>query len=118
MILNNLGNLLAHQDRHDEAEPLLERSLKLLDKKKADPNALAPALNNLAVTKKELGKLDEALMLYERSLGVMEGIVGGTEHPLLLPILRNLAILYKTKGWTDEAAETEARIRKIQSRPD
>ena len=117
LLLNNLGNLLAAQDRHDEAEPILERSLKLLDTDNADPNTLAPALNNLAVSKKELGKLDEAQMLYERCLGVMER-QAGPEHKLLLPILKNLAILYKNKGWTDEAAETQARINRIQSRPE
>jgi tetratricopeptide (TPR) repeat protein len=117
MLLNNMGNLLTDQDRYEEAEPLLERSLKLLDTDKADPNTLAPALNNLAVAKKELGKLDEAMMLYERSVGVMERL-GGEEHKMLIPVLQNLAILYKEKGWTDEAAETQARIKRIQSRPE
>jgi len=116
MLLNNLGHLLSDQDRYQEAEPMLERSLQLLDTEKPDPQTLGSVLNNLAVAKKEIGKLDEARMLYERGLDLMERI-GGEEHRMLLPILKNMAILYRAQGWTEEAAETEERIKRIEARP-
>jgi tetratricopeptide (TPR) repeat protein len=113
LLLNNLGNLLSDQDRHEEAEPLLQRSLSLLDVEEPNEQALAAALNNLAVAKKEIGKLDEARMYYERSLGLMELAVG-EEHRALVPILNNLVKLYEALEWTQEAAEAKARAQRIR----
>lgn len=114
-LLVNMGDLLSSQDRYEEAGPFLEQGLKLLDTDKADQVGRSAALNNLALARQKLGRLDEALMLFERSLGVMERLAG-EDHKVLLPILKNLSRLYKENGWVDEAAETEARIRRIQSR--
>ena len=115
VLLQNMGSLLTAQDRYDEAEPFLQRSLKLLDTDKADRQTLAIALNNLALIEHKLGRVDEALMLYERGLGEMERQVG-RDHKLLIPILKNLSVLYRAKGWSDEAAETEARIKNLQAK--
>ena len=49
--------------------------------------------------------VDDAMMLYERSLKILERGVGrdNPDHPYIAAVLENLAALYELKGWKEEA---------------
>ncbi len=65
IILSNLGGLLSEQGRHDEAIPLLERSVQRVDS--SDHRSMARALNNLGFGLMEAGRHGDAIQVIDRS---------------------------------------------------
>ena len=79
-----------------EAEPLLERSLKIYESLRGPDHAdVATALNNLAGLYRLMGNYRRAEPLYLRALAIREKAVG-VDHPSLAPILNNLALTVST----------------------
>lgn len=74
-------------------------------------------MNNLAYVKKKLGDYDDAMMLYERSLKILERGVGrdNPNHPYIVAVLENLLALYELKGWKEEAQEAAERAKRIRA---
>jgi tetratricopeptide (TPR) repeat protein len=120
-LYNNRGQLFSDQDQFKEAAADYERALEILEKDQGkaywDPK-VALTMNNLAYVKKKLGDVDDAMMLYERSLKILERGVGrdNPDHPYIAAVLENLAALYELKGWKEEAQEAAARAKQIRSR--
>jgi tetratricopeptide (TPR) repeat protein len=101
--LDRLGRLYLAQGRYGEAEPLLQKALRLrcrlLDKEHPD---VAASLNNLAGLYKSQGRYPEAEPLFQRSLNILEQQLG-ENHPDVASSLNNLAILYQSQGRYPEA---------------
>ncbi len=77
--------------RYAEAEPLLQRSLAILEKALGPEHPhVATSLNNLAGLYRAQGKYAEAEPLLKRSLAISEKALG-PEHPDVATSLNNLA---------------------------
>ena len=93
MILGKLGLWLLYQARHNQAEPLLRRSLSIAEKSSEPEHpSVAVRLNNLAVLLKTTNRLEEAEPLMRRALAIDEKSYG-PEHPEVAIRLNNLAQL-------------------------
>lgn len=119
-LYNNRGQQYSDQDQFKEAAADYERALNILEKDqgKAYWDAkVALTMNNLAYVKKKLGDYDDAMMLYERSLKILERGVGrdNPDHPYIAAVLENLAALYELKGWKEEAQEAAARAKRSRA---
>ena len=96
-VLNNLGLMYQRQGALDLAQPLLERSLAIREKKVGpDHIDVARVLNNLAIVHQEKAELDTAERLYTRALAIYEKVLG-PNHPLVGQTVNNLAVVYLTK---------------------
>ena len=89
-------------DREQEvarSEALLK---KAIDLQTEQPQPLATSLNNLAELYRSMGRYEEALPLYQRSLSIREEQLGAN-HPDTATSLNNLAELYYYMGRYEEA---------------
>ncbi|MDA2914716.1 tetratricopeptide repeat protein, partial [Acidobacteriia bacterium AH_259_A11_L15] len=101
--LNNLALLYHNQGRYDEAEPLYQRSLAILEQALGPEHRhVASALNNLAGLSYDRGRYALAEPLYQRALAIYEQALG-PEHPQVAVGLHNLALLYRAQGRYAEA---------------
>ena len=99
--MGNLGDLLAAEDRLDEAEDLLARSLAMRESLLGNDHPdVAEAQNNLAIVRWHRGQRAEADRLFNRSLGIYERSYGPA-HEYTLTVLESLRDLHRE--W--EAAE-------------
>ena len=89
---------LQGEGQHDEAMPLVERSLEIREKILGpDHRDVAAALNALANTYWNKGEYAKAEPLYLRALTIFEKALG-PEDPRVAITLNNLAALYWNKG--------------------
>jgi len=101
--VNNLAFLYRDQGRHTDAEPLLQRSLTILEKAfGGDHPEVANALCNLGQLYEDQGRYTEARPLLQRALDIREKAFG-REHPDIALSLNNLAFLYQDQGRYAEA---------------
>ena len=63
--------------------------------------------NNLALAYADAGRLDEAILLHEKSLEARERVLG-PEHPDSLASRNNLAIAYRAANRDEDAARLES----------
>jgi tetratricopeptide (TPR) repeat protein len=103
-VLGNLAVIYLATSRLAEAEPLLERALKI-DEKSFGPEhpSVARSLNNLAQLYQDTNRAAEAEPLMERALKMTEKILG-PEDPHVAIYLSNLGELYYA---TNRLAEAE-----------
>jgi tetratricopeptide (TPR) repeat protein len=100
--LAELGDLLRHQGRYREAEPVFVEALDVLERALGpDHLDVATPLNNLAVCYKYLARYLDAGPLYQRALTIMEKALG-REHA-------DVATLYHNLGGLEHAAGNWAR---------
>ena len=94
-LLGATGGYLHGRGLHNEAEPLLERALRTVEKQfgAAHPYTAA-SLINLALLYKAQGRYREAEPLYQRALAIDEEQLGAI-HPQTATCLNNLAELYR-----------------------
>ena len=121
MRLNYLASLVSKQGRHQEARPLYEEALRIMEAAEGPdhPNT-ATSLNNLAFELMSNGANEEAQPLFERSLRIRE-VALGPDHASTATCLQNLAQSLQAQGAHDEAQplfERAIRIRKKQLGPD
>jgi CHAT domain-containing protein/tetratricopeptide (TPR) repeat protein len=84
--------------RYQEAIPLAERSLSILEQALgANHPFVAESLNNLAVLYRAQGNYAQSEPLYQRSLSIYEQALGAN-HPAVATSLNNLAELYREQG--------------------
>jgi len=89
---------LRNAGRYDDAVPLAERALAILEKALgAEHPNVATALNSLATLYANKGDYERAEPLYQRALTILEKALGA-EHPDVATALNNLAALYAYKG--------------------
>jgi CHAT domain-containing protein/tetratricopeptide (TPR) repeat protein len=104
--LGNLGILYKTEQRFDEARPLLEEAVSLLEGL-STPDAphprLASALNNLGTLFEDEKDYAKAEPLYKRALELDRAMFGPDSHRLAIR-LSNLAGMYVTQGRLGEAA--------------
>jgi len=110
--LNFLASVYFDQGRYAEAEPLLQRSIVILEK------TLGPDHPDVATTLKELFRIRrtqsqfvEAEALCHRVIAICQKALG-PEHPLLASGLNNLGALYLDQG---KFAEAELYFRQALS---
>jgi tetratricopeptide (TPR) repeat protein len=98
-----LAELLIHQRRFAEAEPLLlQVKADLEGRKDASPEVLAYALSGLGLLRFEERRYAEAVELYRESINVLE-LAKGSGHPSLLLLLNGLAASYARMGQLDDS---------------
>ena len=104
----------ARQDRYDEAEPLLKRSL-VVSKKAFGPDHpnVAAGLKNLAGVYRDQGRYAEAEPLFKRALAIAE-VALGPGHPIVAATLADYAALFRETGRDTKAAKMEARAKAIR----
>uniref|UniRef100_UPI00036152ED tetratricopeptide repeat protein n=1 Tax=Thiofilum flexile TaxID=125627 RepID=UPI00036152ED len=101
--LNWAGRGFDDGGQYQQAQPLLERSLAILEQALGkDHPDVAASLNNLASLYHSMGEYAKALPLYERSLAISEQALG-KDHPEVATSLNNLAALYYSMGEYDKA---------------
>src|SRR5262249_54147796 len=100
--LNNLAGIYRDQERFDEAETLLRRSLSLRRAQHADDADLAAATLNLAELYRVQGKLEEAEPLYAEALRLArKALPAGS--PELLEFVNQAAVLDRARGKRERA---------------
>ena len=107
--LNNLAAVYYKQKDYDRAEPLMRRSLNVLEE------ALGPKTADVAQTKKNLaaiyylqGNFADAEPLLQQSLATFEDL-HGPSHAFVATVLNNLAALYQSQRRFAEAEPLLAR---------
>ena len=96
------GQMARTMGEYQQAEEWLEHLLAIWEQEGEEDEALALALNDLAVVYNSQGRYEEAEPLYKRSLEIWEKALG-KEHPHVAATLNNLAELYRTQGRYEEA---------------
>jgi CHAT domain-containing protein/Tfp pilus assembly protein PilF len=93
--LNNLAQVYSAMGRDADAEPLLKRSLAIMEKSVGlDSASIGPELNNLGALYQRQQRYAEAEPLFKRALAISEkGLPPG--HPDIGRSLNNLATLYE-----------------------
>jgi eukaryotic-like serine/threonine-protein kinase len=102
--LDQQGRVLARLGRLEEAEPYLERALKVLEDASASNAALSTAYSNLGVVKGELGKNDEGLALFTKSVEAARRAFG-LNDPQLAEKLSPYASMLELAGRWDDASK-------------
>jgi tetratricopeptide (TPR) repeat protein len=103
ILLNDMGLKLYEAGHYDQAEPLYQRSLAILEKTLGiDHPDVAASLDNLAGLYQGQAKYQQAEPLYQRSLAIFEKNLG-KDHREVAPSLGNLAGLYYAQGKYREA---------------
>jgi len=97
-----LGDLLQHQGRYRDAEPVLIEAIAVAEQGFGrDHIEVATPLNNLAVCYKYLARYLDAGPLYQRALSITERALG-PDHP-------DVAVIYHNLGGLEHAARNWSR---------
>jgi tetratricopeptide (TPR) repeat protein len=119
-IFKELGIVYRSIGEVEKAEDYLIKALNLVDDKQELAQEKSSILYNLGSLYNDLGKIDEAIALYNQSLKIFErvGNLQGKAYTL-----HNLAIIYADRGDVDEAIalynqslELEERIGNLQGK--
>ncbi len=114
--LNNLAVLYRTQGKYEQAEPLSQRALAIVEKALGpDHPDVATSLNNLAVLYKTQSRYAQAEPLYQRSLAIREKVLG-PKHPNVATVLENYAALLHKLNRDAEADKMEARAQAIRAK--
>jgi tetratricopeptide (TPR) repeat protein len=112
---NGLAEALCEGRKYKEAHPLLISAIAVLEKKPGAWGETALAKNNLGVVRFLEGNMEEAQRLFLQALAMIEQR-WGTDHPILVRILSNLASLEYRTGHREEAGQTLRRALDIAER--
>ncbi|MGD8571601.1 MAG: tetratricopeptide repeat protein [Gammaproteobacteria bacterium] len=113
MLLYSLANIYHIQGRMDRNE---EQEL-MVQKVSLTESGDNPNTQNMKSQIKNLHKssqtyFSKALPLYERALKILDSTLG-TSHPAMTAMLTELALLYKSVGDLNKAAQMQARLNEI-----
>ena len=108
-----LANVESDRSRFAEAERLLLEVVAIREQAVPDSSDLAATLNNLGNLYHEMGRLDDAARVHERSLAIKEK-VDGPDHYFLSQSLSNLANVYTKQGRYDLAESMHRRALAIK----
>lgn len=116
VLLNQVGSYLYERARFNETEPLLPRSLAILEKVlRPDHPDAAYSLLALVEVYRAQGRYAEAEPCCQRALMVWENSLG-SEHSNVAACLENYAALLRQTNREAEAAKLEARARTIRAK--
>ncbi len=97
-VLNDLAALLSLQQKYDEAEPLVRRSLEITRRTFGERHpAFAGSLQLFANLRHARGETEAAVELYQRVLDILRTSLG-EEHRAVLDNLNNLASMHCAVG--------------------
>ena len=114
--LGNLCELYVDTGRHDEAEPLLKRTLAIREKVLGPEHPdVAESLHNLAELYREAARHAEAEPLFKRALEIGAAKLS-KDHPDTAVALNNLARLYSDTGRYAEAEPLFKRALEINEK--
>jgi non-specific serine/threonine protein kinase/serine/threonine-protein kinase len=108
-----LANVESDRNRHAEAERLLLEAVAIREQAVPDSSDLAATLNNLGNLYHEMGRLEDAARVHERSLAIKER-VDGPDHYFLAQSLSNLANVYTRQKKFDLAESMHRRALAIK----
>ncbi len=113
--MRNLAMLYRNLGKYSAAEPLLQRSLAIMEK--ADPAniEISAVLELLGGVYEVQGRYEAAELILLRSLTIRERALG-PDHPHVTPLLEQIAMLYRKLGRTREARTFEERAKLVRSR--
>ena len=98
LLLNHLGFLYSEQGEYEEALPLYQKALKILEKTLGESHlGTAASYNNLAELYKFTGAYKKALPLYQKALKIHEEVLGES-HPDTATSYNNLAVFFYNIG--------------------
>ncbi len=108
----NLAMLYCLQGKYADAEPLLHRSLAIMEK--ADPGDVETSaiLEQLAGLCEVQGRYAATEIILQRSLAIRERALG-PDHPHVVNVLKHMAVLYEKIGKKDEAKRLEERTKAV-----
>jgi tetratricopeptide (TPR) repeat protein len=113
LLLEETGWYIAERARYKEAEPLLERALKISEHVQGSEHLdTARAAGTLGWLYEKQGRYEQAEPLYQRALAIREQQLG-VEHPDTAISLDNLADLYENQGKYSEAEPLYRRALQI-----
>ncbi|SCO92473.1 uncharacterized protein FRV6_16601 [Fusarium oxysporum] len=103
--MNNLANVLDHQDNYKEAEEVYRQTLDLAKEVlgREHPNTLAN-MYNLAEVLGDQGKYEEAEQMHRQTLDLASEVLG-PQHPNTLTTMNNLAVMLRNQGKYEEAEQ-------------
>jgi tetratricopeptide (TPR) repeat protein/DNA-binding XRE family transcriptional regulator len=102
-VVTKVGDALQRRGRYMEAEPLLQRSLRIYEQiPSADQLAVARTLTSLSNVYNDQGKYAQAEPLLQRVLQIREQLLG-PDHPVFASALRSLGSLYGRQGKYSQA---------------
>jgi serine/threonine protein kinase/tetratricopeptide (TPR) repeat protein len=111
-----LGHVLYHENKCDEAEPLLRSSLDGLSRVLGDRHAdTLDAMAALASVCRSQGKVAEAEILFVKALEGDRRTLG-VEHKNTLGVMNDLAVLYADQGHFAQAEELLVKALEIKRR--
>ncbi len=98
-LMNRVATYLRLRARYAEAEPLLQRALSICERTLGvEHPQVARLLNNLALLYQNLGKYEQAKLLFQRGYTSDEQNFGVADHPDVVSSLNNLAEFYREQG--------------------
>jgi len=106
-ILNTLALIYDGQQRNDESQALLRRTIEIRRQHPEQKQNLAANLNNLGLSLRESGDLEEAERLLDEAAGIVAELYG-SEHPFMAYLLNGRAGLHEDRG-DFAAAESDLR---------
>jgi tetratricopeptide (TPR) repeat protein len=108
-VINNSGNVVFNQGRHEEALEIFERSYELrLHALGPEHPDTAISVANLARTYSKLGRHEEAIEMHRRGIGIRERTLG-VHHPYLADSYQDLALSLQSSGRAQEAQGTQEK---------
>ena len=113
--MRNLAMLYRNLGKYSAAEPLLHRSLAIMEKVDPENIEISAILEQLGEVCQAQGRYEAAELILLRSLTIRERALG-PDHPNLAKLLENMAFFYKQTGRKDEAKRFEERAKAIRSR--
>ena len=113
--MRNLAMLYRNLGKYTAAEPLLHRSLAIMEK--ADPAniEISAVLELLGGVYEAQGRYEAAELILLRSLAIRERALG-PDHPHVTPLLEQIAMLYRKLERTRDARMFEERAKLVRSR--
>ena len=113
--MRNLAMLYRNLGKYSAAEPLLHRSLAIMEK--ADPAniEISAVLELLGGVYEVQGRYEAAELILLRSLTIRERALG-PDHPHVTPLLEQIAMLYRKLERTRDARMFEERAKLVRAR--
>ncbi len=113
--MRNLAMLYRNLGKYTAAEPLLHRSLAIMEKADPENIEISAILEQLAEVCQAQGRYEAAELILLRSLTIRERALG-RDHPHVTPLLEQIAMLYRKLERTREARVFEERAKLVRSR--
>jgi tetratricopeptide (TPR) repeat protein len=114
-VLIGLGDTASMHEHFSEARVFFDEALTIAKMRNADPDLMARALESMANTDVDSGRLAEAGGLYKKALEARVR-ASGESHPKVLDILNNLGAMAYFKGDSQTAESYWLRLLDIDRR--